>query len=165
MPGDAEPIQLPRLDKVHVLARGGGPRDGPVVLSDWRPMQVRGVRDGDTLNVIVSALPTLGIEFRGACRVAGVNCPELHNPDRTINPPGDAARTFTLQWVSTHAMHVRPNDTDWPFLTRVDGWDNYGGRFDGAVRCWAGHDLGSDIISSGQGEAKRYGAPLVPDRD
>jgi endonuclease YncB( thermonuclease family) len=116
-------------------------------------MRVRSVRDGDTLNVVVSLVPTLGIDARLACRIAALNAPEMSTPE------GVAAKQFTSDWVAQHAPHA-PADTEWPFLTRVDGWDNYGGRYDGGVRCWMGHDLGEALIASGQAVWKRYRAIL-----
>lgn len=120
-------------------------------------MRIERVRDGDTLNVVLSLLPTLGVDFRVACRVASLNCPERSTPEGVI------ARQFTIDWAAEHAAHASAG-SQWPFLSRVDGWDNYGGRYDGAIQCWVGHDLGQALLIGGQAQARQYRA-LLPEQD
>jgi len=140
-------------DPIYVVAQSAP--DG--LLSNWRPCFIRSLRDGDTINVIVNAVPTLGIETRLACRLANLNCPEKNTQE------GVTARQFTFDWLAEHRSHA-PATSEWPFLTRVDGWDNYGGRYDGSLRCWAGHDLGLALLASGNAVERRYRA-IVPESD
>jgi endonuclease YncB( thermonuclease family) len=73
------------------------------------------------------------IQFTIACRVYGVNAPEL------VTPAGKAALAFTLTLVS-------PGD----HCTVVShGWDKYGGRFDGTLTLADGRDFGATMLAEG----------------
>jgi endonuclease YncB( thermonuclease family) len=107
----------------------------------WRRAVVLDVHDGDTLKVAVDL--GFGAEITLKLRVSHVNAPELSTP------AGVTARDYTDAWVSHHASHYLGVTPVNPFLVHYDGWDNYGGRFDGVLVCGANHCLNDDLLSSG----------------
>ena len=100
------------------------------------PAKVTAVHDGDTMNLLLDL--GFNISFESACRVYGINAPEL------ITPEGVDARTFALTL-------VQPGDQ----VTVVShGWDKFGGRFDGEVTLADGRVFGQVMIANGH--AKPY---------
>jgi endonuclease YncB( thermonuclease family) len=95
------------------------------------PAKVIEIHDGDTF----TAQLDLGfkITFELACRVYGINAPELRF----------AAGKTALAYLQT-IMHI--GDT----VTIVShGWDKYGGRFDGEVTLPSGTSLSALMLASG----------------
>jgi len=100
------------------------------------PARVLSIHDGDTLTLSLDL--GFNLSFQCACRVYGINAPELATPE------GKAALAF-IQTL------VKPDDT----CTVIShGWDKYGGRFDGEVTLSDGEDLGDLMLTNGQ--AKPY---------
>lgn len=103
------------------------------------PARVNEVHDGDTVYLdidlgfdhIISAKDFDG-HPRLACRVLGINAPELRTPE------GDAARDFakTLLPVGTRVM------------VTSHGWDKFGGRFDGEITLPNGTDFADLMLGS-----------------
>lgn len=58
------------------------------------------VVDGDTIDVDID----LGfhITVRQRCRLAGINTPELRDPDPTVRAKGVEAKRFVEAWVAKH---------------------------------------------------------------
>lgn len=95
------------------------------------PAVVADVHDGDTMTLILDL--GFNIAFRSACRIYGINAPEL------ATQAGKDALTYALTL-------VKPGDK----VTVVShGWDKYGGRFDGEVTLSAGRVFGDLMIASG----------------
>lgn len=104
------------------------------------PARVVQVHDGDTIYLdidlgfdhLISARDWGG-HPRLACRVNGINAPELSTLE------GRAARN--------HAMELLPFGA----LVKVTslGWDKFGGRFDGEIEMPDGRDFGSSMIADG----------------
>jgi endonuclease YncB( thermonuclease family) len=118
------------------------------------PARVVNVHDGDTLTLDID----LGFDHliagqdwngktRIACRVFGINAPELSTP------AGKAALAYAQTL-------LKPGD----LVTVVShGWDKYGGRFDGEVKLSSGVDLGTEMIAAGHAVAwDGTGAKPVP---
>lgn len=95
------------------------------------PAVVVDVHDGDTMTLMLDL--GFNIAFRSACRVYGINAPELATPE------GKTALAFALTL-------VKQGDK----VTVVShGWDKYGGRFDGTVSLADGRDFGKVMVESG----------------
>jgi endonuclease YncB( thermonuclease family) len=105
------------------------------------PAEIVAIHDGDTmtLNVdlgfdhIISGLDLDG-KTRMACRVFGINAPELS----TVAGKAALAYAQTLIKVGDRVTVVS------------HGWDKYGGRFDGAVTLASGASYGDAMIAAGQ---------------
>ena len=96
------------------------------------------VIDGDT---IVAAEVDLGYHVALTSvtyRLARVNCPELHGPDR---PAGLVATQYTQDWLTQHAAHGGLFATS----TKTDDWR----RWIAEINCGAGYNLPDDLLSSG----------------
>lgn len=97
------------------------------------PATVIDVHDGDTCNLMIDL--GYGLEIRLACRVYGINAPELSNPDGSGKTARDYARTLlpvgAVVQVTSH------------------GWDKYGGRFDGSITLPDGRDFAQAMLDAG----------------
>jgi endonuclease YncB( thermonuclease family) len=100
------------------------------------PAVVDTIHDGDTLTLDIDL--GFNITFRSACRIWGINAPEL------ATDPGKTALVFA-------ETLLQPGDKV-TVLSR--GWDKYGGRFDGSVTLPDGRDFGQVMVDAGQ--AKPY---------
>lgn len=92
---------------------------------------VASIHDGDTMNLDIDL--GFGITMHLACRVFGINAPELSTQ------AGKDALAYALTL-------VKPGDT---VTVASHGWDKYGGRFDGDVKLSSGQDFGALMIASG----------------
>jgi hypothetical protein len=109
----------------------------------WRRAQVISIHDGDTMVVRVDLGYSMTSELK--LRLTGVNSPEL----KTVTGPD--ALAYTVGW---NQLHWGCGEGAYPFFVRYDGWDNYGGRFDGVLVCGKNHCLNNDLLTSGN--AKVY---------
>lgn len=91
---------------------------------------VHDVHDGDTANLDLDV--GFGITVHLACRVFGINAPELSTQ------AGVAARDFARTL-------LHPGDT---VSVVSHGWDKYGGRFDGSIELADGMDFASLMLST-----------------
>jgi endonuclease YncB( thermonuclease family) len=107
----------------------------------WRRGTIMRVIDGDTLVVRVDLGFSMTVEMK--LRLSKVNCPE------TSTQAGRDARIYTINWWTEHQSHGTLVADVAYFNIRYDGWDNYGGRFDGELTCMEGHSLNDDLLSSG----------------
>ena len=95
------------------------------------PATVIDVHDGDTTNLMIDL--GYGLQIRLACRVFGINAPELSTD------AGKAARDFAHTLLTPGmAVHVTSH-----------GWDKYGGRFDGSIILPDGRDFATVMLDSG----------------
>lgn len=106
------------------------------------PARVNAVHDGDTVYLTLD----LGFghmltshDFDGrvwlACRVYGINAPELADPTGSGRAARDYAKTL-----------LKPGD-----LCQVTshGWDKFGGRFDGTITLADGRDFAGAMLTAG----------------
>lgn len=102
--------------------------------------QVVDVHDGDTiyLNIdlgfdhLISAKDWYG-HPRLACRILGINAPELSTT------AGKDALTFARTLLPVGSV----------VKVTSQGWDKYGGRFDGSISLADGRDFGSVMLETG----------------
>lgn len=105
------------------------------------PAKIVGIHDGDTMTLDIDLgfdHLVAGQDWNGktriACRVVGINAPELS----TV--AGKAALAYAQTLVKIGDL-----------VTVVShGWDKYGGRFDGAVTLANGASYGDAMIAAGQ---------------
>ncbi len=90
------------------------------------------VHDGDTANVDIDL--GFGITVHAACRVYGINAPEL------ATAAGKVARDFA------HTL-LHPGDR---VTVLSHGWDKYGGRFDGEILLADGRSFSELMLAAGQ---------------
>jgi len=109
------------------------------------PARVDEVHDGDTVYLTVDlgfghqiASRNLTGELQFACRVYGINAPELS----TVAGVAAAEYAKTLLPVGTIVS------------VRSYGWDKYGGRFDGSIDMSDGGDFSRAMVDAGH--AKPY---------
>jgi endonuclease YncB( thermonuclease family) len=107
------------------------------------------VIDGDTLDVVLD----LGLETTQVRRVklAGVNTPELSDPDPLTREAAQAARDAVLFWLGQIAVEL-----EWPLAVTVLGDGPDEGSWWATVTDAAGRDLAADLIAGG------HGVPLEP---
>jgi endonuclease YncB( thermonuclease family) len=110
----------------------------PALVLDWH--------DGDTCHlnldlgfgVILSGYDTTPRPVI-SCRVAGINAPELSDPDGSG------------QEAAAYARQLAPPGTRVTVVSH--GWDKYGGRFDGSLTLPDGSSFGERMIEAGKAVA------------
>jgi len=95
------------------------------------PATVVNVHDGDTVTLAID----LGFDITATerCRLYGINAPELSTQ------AGKDALTFAQ-------TKLHPGDK---VSVQSNGWDKYGGRFDGIIRLANGEDFASAMLITG----------------
>jgi endonuclease YncB( thermonuclease family) len=108
--------------------------------------------DGDTLaGPVFFTVPILEYSIRddaGRVRIFGVNAPEMQAP--TV-PAAKEAQAFTANWCLSHTQHDQLYKPQRLCLI-LRAMDHFG-RFVADVGCMQGHDLGSELVSSGHAVA------------
>ena len=89
--------------------------------------------DGDTGRFDIDFGFALHLVGDPACRVYGINAPELHTD------AGKAARD--------HVLELCPVGT--PVTVTSHHWDKYGGRYDGSITLPDGRDLAATMVADG----------------
>jgi len=104
------------------------------------PAKCIALHDGDTVTLAIDLgfdHQIAGVDFAGktrlSCRIFGINAPELSTPE------GKAALAF--------AETLLPVGTLCTVLSQ--GWDKYGGRFDGTITLPDGSDFGAAMVAAG----------------
>ena len=77
------------------------------------------------------------ISFQIACRVYGINAPELSTD------AGKVARDYALTLIAPGGK----------VTVLSHGWDKYGGRFDGTITLADGRDFATEMLNSGHAVA------------
>lgn len=95
------------------------------------PAVVTNVHDGDTMTLLLDL--GFNISFKSACRVYGINAPELAT---------DAGKTALAYALSIVAVGDKVS-------VLSHGWDKYGGRFDGVITLPDGSDFAQHMLDSG----------------
>jgi len=105
------------------------------------PAVVVSEHDGDTMRLDVDFGWAIHIVGDPACRVFGMNAPELNT---------DAGKAALA-----HLNELCPVGTRVRVISYH--WDKYGGRFDGAITLPDGRDLAATMITDGFAVAVKYG--------
>lgn len=98
------------------------------------PAKVISEHDGDTITLDIDLGFGIHIVSGLACRIYGINAPELSTP------AGKAALEFVKATLKIGDQ----------VLVTSHGWDKYGGRFDGSVTLPDGRDFALVLLAANQ---------------